>query len=127
MSPDTDTTGATMTIGAAMEDCAAELHAHGLSDVATETTRLANAWYSHKPRPTLIVRDSTYEKPYVLFDQARTLATIGNRSGALNALGDAVYNGLPVYEPGRMILHAEPAFRTLRNTRGFLRINQPRG
>ena len=127
MSPDTDISGATMTVGAAMEDCAAELDAHGLTDVAKQAIGFATAWYRVKPRPSLSVRDSIYEKPYILFEEARALAIQGNRASALNALGDAVYNGLPVYEPGRMILHAEPAFRTLRTTRGFLRINQPRG
>ena len=127
VAPDTDTTRASVTVGAALEECAAELKAHGLNDVATETTRRAAQWYASRPRARPIVRDSIYERPYVLFDSARAAALRGDRAAALNALGDAVYNGLPVYEPGRMMLHAEPAFQTLRTTRGFLRINQPRG
>ena len=126
-SNDTDTIGATVTVGAALDECAAELGAHGLNDVAIEATRLASAWYGARARPAPMAPDSNYERAYVMFEEARMLANRGQRGPALNALGDAVYNGLPLYEPGRMMLHAEPAFRTLRSTRGFLRINQPRG
>jgi hypothetical protein len=60
-------------------------------------------------------------------EQARRLAERGQLAAALNALDNSFGHDLPFYEPGRMMLHAEPSFRRLRNTRGFLRLIHPRG
>ena len=125
-SNDTDTTSI-LTVGAALEDCGAELAAHGLADAATRADSLRRQWQATRPPAPTIMRDSTYERPYIQLDEARALAAQGKDGAALNRLYDARGNGLPYYEPGRMMLHAEPAYRRLRNTRGFLRINQTRG
>jgi hypothetical protein len=120
---DTDTTGATITIRAALDDCAAELDAHGLPHLAIRARERARGL----PAPPALVRDSTYEPGHLRLAEARTLAELGQLAAALTVLGNAVGRDLPFYEPRRMMLHAEPAFRRLRNTRGFLRINHPRG
>jgi hypothetical protein len=123
---DTDTTSI-LSIGEALADCAAELDAHGLPDAARRAQQLARDWRARRPAPTPVVRDSVYERVYIQLEEARAYAEQGAGGPALNLLYDALGDGLPYYEPGRMMLHAEPAFRRLRNTRGFLRINQTRG
>jgi hypothetical protein len=123
---DTDTTSV-LTVGDALADCAAELDAHGLIDAAARAGQMARDWRARRPAPTPTARDSVYERVYLQLEQARTYAEQGDGGPALSLLYDALADGLPYYEPGRMMLHAEPAFRRLRNTRGFLRINQTRG
>ena len=123
---DTDT-ASILTIGTALEDCAGELDAHGLGAAAMEATKLAAQWRARHPTPRAAPRDSVYERAQLRLQEARALAERGALSEALNVLGEAFFDGLPYYEPGRMMLHAEPAFRRLRHTRGFLRINQTRG
>ena len=123
---DTDT-ASILTVGMALDDCAGELDVHGLSKAAARARQLATAWHAQRPSPKPPARHPVYERADVQFQQARGLAQRGDLAGALNALGDAFQNGLPYYEPGRMMLHADPAFRRLRNTRGFLRFNQTRG
>jgi tetratricopeptide (TPR) repeat protein len=122
---DTDTS-ASVTVGEALDDCAAELDAHGLPRVAGRAQTLARAWHQRRPAAR-IARDTVYEKGYLQLERARRLAQQGDPAGALDLLRQALASDLPSYEPGRMMLHAEPAFRRLRNTRGFLRINQTRG
>ena len=122
---DTDT-ASVLTVGMALEDCAGELDAHGMSAVARRATEMAAQWHArHGKRATR--PDSVYERAQLLLQQARTLAQRGALGESLNALGEAFFHGLPYYEPGRMMLHADPAFRRLRHTRGFVRINQTRG
>jgi hypothetical protein len=116
-----------LSLGDALEDCAAELDAHGRPNLAARARSHARTWLRTHPRPPPIARDPEYEKSYVRFEQARAYAEYGDLSMALTAITDALYAGLPYYEPGRLMLHADPALRRLRNTRGFLRINQPRG
>jgi hypothetical protein len=123
---DTDTTSI-ITLGAALDDCAAELEAHGLTRAAAHAQMLSRQWHQRRPTARPIVRDPVYERGYRLLEQARTAAERGDGGRALTTLYDAISNGLPYYEPGRMMLHAEPAFRRLRNTRGFRQINQTRG
>jgi hypothetical protein len=123
---DTDTTGV-MSLGYAFEDCAAELDAHGFPVLAKRAHDLANGWFRHRPRPPVIIRDTTYEKGYVRFERAREHMSRGELRDALNSINDAFYGGFPYYEQGRVMLHADTTFRRLRNTRGFLYINQPRG
>jgi hypothetical protein len=125
-SPDTDTISV-MTVGEALDDCAAELDAHGLVEVAGRAQQLSRAWHARRPRRRGLVRDPDYERPYIALEQARMLAQRGDGGAALSMLYDALRDGLPYYEPGRVMLHAEPAFRRLRNTRGFVRMNQTRG
>lgn len=125
-SNDTDTTSI-ITVGDALEDCGAELAAHGLGVVAARAEALRRQWQSARPRRPAIVRHSVYERAYIQLEEARALAAQGKDGAALNRLYEARGNGLPYYEPGRMMLHAEPAFRKLLNTRGFLRINQTGG
>ena len=122
---DTDTTGV-VDYGYAVRDCAAELDAHGHPELAARATAFADAWTGRRPMPA-IVRDTFYEKGYVRFASAARQVERGDLAYALTLLSDAYFAGLPFYEPGRVMLHADPAFRRLRNTRGFLRINQPRG
>jgi hypothetical protein len=124
--PDTDTVSV-FTVGEALDDCGAELDAHGLVDVAGRAAQLSRGWHARRPSRPRIVRDPEYERAYVALEQARALAERGDGGAALSMLYDALSDGLPYYEPGRMMLHAEPAFRRLRNTRGFVRINQTRG
>lgn len=125
-SPDTDTTGV-LSLGDALDDCAAELEAHGLAAVARRARSHGAGWRARRTAAPPIVRDTAFEKGYIAYEQARALAAQGDMGGALNMLMEAIYRGLPYYEPGRVMLHADPAFRKLRNTRGFLRLNQPRG
>lgn len=124
--PDTDTTSA-LSVGEALEDCTAELDAHGVADAATRGNELAREWHARHPRRAAVARDSMYERPYIELAHARALAEQGDAGGALTSLYSALRNGLPYYEPRRMMLHAEPAFRRLRKTRGFLQMNQTRG
>lgn len=123
---DTDTTGA-MSLGSAFDDCAAELDAHGFPALARQAFGLADAWHKRHPAPPAIERDTAYEKGYIKLEQARQHMRNGDRAAALTSINDALYAGWPYYEPGRVMLHADTSFRRLRNTRGFLRINQPRG
>ncbi len=123
---DTDTTS-TLSIGDALEDCGAELEAHGLTNLSARAAALADAWRARRPRGPRIQRDSTFEFAYIEFEQARALAERSEAGPALNMLYDAFVDGMPYYEPGRMMLHAEPAFRRLRRTRGFVRMNETRG
>jgi hypothetical protein len=123
---DTDTTG-TLTLGYALEDCAAELDAHGLADLAKRAWQAADAWHRARPRAPAIVPDTGVERGHIRLGEARDHARRGELGPALNAIGEAINRGLPFYEPGRVMLHADTSFRRLRNTRGFLRINQPRG
>jgi hypothetical protein len=123
---DTDTSS-TLTIGMALDDCAAELEAHGLADVATRAQQLAHEWRTWHPQPRAIVPDPAYEQGEVEYEQARASAERGDAGAALNMLYESFLDGMPYYEAGRLMLHAEPAFRRLRRTRGFIRINEPQG
>ena len=123
---DTDSTGV-VSLGFALRDCAAELDAHGLPGLAERAETYAREWQSRRPLPPAVARDTTYEKGWVRYETAVQQAARGDLAGALTSLNDALFAGLPYYEPGRMMLHADPAFRRLRHTRGLLRINQPRG
>ena len=118
--------GATLTVAEALRDCAAELDFHELPEVARRAGAAAAVWERRRPTPPLL-RDTLYERGYIAFDTARAAAARGDARLALGQLWFALESGLPYYEPGRMMLHAEPAFRRLRNTRGFIRITQPRG
>ena len=123
---DTDTTS-TLTVGQALDDCAAELGVHGKARVAARAQALSREWSARRPRRRPIVRDSIYESVYLKLEAARAAALKDDAGRALTMLYDAVSDGLPYYEPGRMMLHAEPAFRRVLNTRGFRQINQPGG
>ncbi|HEY0670715.1 MAG TPA: hypothetical protein VGD27_00545 [Longimicrobiales bacterium] len=123
---DTDTTRGSVSIGTALEDCAAELGAHGLPDLARQGLNMARVWRRNDPVHQ-IVRDSAFEPGYILLEEAGRQAEAGQIDEANSTLQEALEQGLPYYEPGRVLLHAEPALRKLRNTRGFLRINQPQG
>ncbi|HET9439948.1 MAG TPA: hypothetical protein VFO52_07240, partial [Longimicrobiales bacterium] len=123
---DTDTARGSLSIGAALEDCAAELDAHGLADLGRRGWNMARVWRRNDP-VNPIVRDSAFETAYILLEEAGRQAEAGQIDEASHTLKEALEQGLPYYESGRMMLHAEPALRRLRNTRGFLRINQPQG
>ena len=74
---------------------------------------------------------SAFEKlvdtPYGTLERARLAAARGNRMEALRMFGEALSNGLPYAEAGRVLPHADVAFRRLWPTPEFKRVLVPRG
>jgi hypothetical protein len=118
---DTDT-ASEIPLSHALQDCAAELDAHGLPELGSRAR-----FYAHSYNAPTMRRDSAFEPGHVDLEEARRAGEYGDLKSALDLLGNSVGADLPFYEPGRMMLHAEPSFRRLRNTRGFLRLIHPRG
>jgi hypothetical protein len=119
--------GATITIAAALRDCAAELRFHGLPHVAETAEKSAAVWERRRPTPVPAPWDSAYERGHLAYDEARRAAQRGDVARALEQLWSAFESGLPHYEPGRVMLHADPAFVGLRRTRGWRMLVQQRG
>ncbi len=123
---DTDTTGTGISIPDALEDCGAELDAHGLPELAKQAAVMARVWRRGQPARVFAV-DSTYEPGAIRLEQARIHAQAGQTDEAIKVLREALEYGLPFYQPARVMLHADPSLARLRDTPAFRGINQPQG
>lgn len=124
---DIDTTGAGISVVDALEDCGAELDAHGLPGLAREAAAMARVWRRGGVPAQGVAADSVYEPGEVRLQQARGEAQAGNDDQAINTLRRAFEQGLRFYQPGRVMLHADPGLARLRDTPAFRGINQPQG